>query len=108
MRSLFFMGLLQTELDEAKKLLNNHHIRKSRHAVSPAGPEIIFYAPHLFNGVDCSYSVIQNDLDLAADFCERPNVFGCSPEFLQLASLIIYSKTAYRIQLRQRKRVSFE
>ena len=47
----FFDGLLQTELDDMKRMWNNHTIRNSREAESPGGkPDVLFYTPEATGG----------------------------------------------------------
>ena len=60
-----FHGLLQTELDDVKRMWNNHTIRNSREAESPGGkPEVLFYTPEAPGGEN--KSVPPNERSLQA------------------------------------------
>lgn len=88
-----FMGLIQKELDDVKYMWNNYRIRKVRNSESPGGkPVVLFFAPHLSGGTDCSYRIRQSDIDLVNEYCEETPFLGCTSEFLELASIIMQEK----------------
>ena len=50
-----FGQLVQSELDQAVHLWNNHCIRRQRFAECPSGiPNIIYHTPHLYGTTRCS------------------------------------------------------
>lgn len=86
-----FIGLLQSELDETINLWNNHRIRHNYYSVCPSGrPDTLFYAPEMFGGLECKKQVSIEDIPFAEEQQDTPeNVFGCSPEFIELSQILM-------------------
>ena len=85
-----FLTIIQTELDETKKMWNSHRIRYVRNSECPGGrPDVLFFAPHHSGGRDCKFPLLQSELQLAKECCTESRMFGCSTEFVQLARIIM-------------------
>ena len=85
-----FMDILQNELDDLLALWNSHRIRSNSRAECPGGrPDVLFYLPSRVTGNQGGLPVSTTDLTVASRFCSPPPVFGCSTEFLQLATIIM-------------------
>ena len=85
-----FLGILQEELDETRRLWNNHFVRKSRNAECPEGrPDVLFYTPSLVGGRDCRLPFVEADVNLALPYCEAPEHFGSSDYIVDFAALIM-------------------
>ena len=55
-----FLGILQEELDETRRLWNNHFIRKSLNGECPGGrPDVLFYTPSPVGGRDCRSTLLR-------------------------------------------------
>ena len=86
-----FLSVIQTELDETKKLWNSHRIRDVSNSECPGGrPDVLYFAPHRSGGRDCKFPLVQSDLQLAKEHCAETLNFGCSNEFLQCARIIMH------------------
>lgn len=88
-----FHGILQSELDDVKRMWNNHTIRNSREAETPGGkPDVLFYAPDLTGGENR-----QKELDMRT-FAIVKEMYGdvqdvpYTVEFLRFAALIMNEK----------------
>ena len=87
---LFFLDLIQRELNDVKVLWNNHHIRKVRIGECPSGhPNVIFFAPELNNGRDVGKRLSRNYASIARFFCKEPKLHGCSKEFTELSQILM-------------------
>ena len=85
-----FLGILQEELDETRRLWNNHFKRKSGNAECPGGwPDVLFYTPSLAGGKDCRSPFVEADVSLALRYCESPQLFGSSDGIVDFAALIM-------------------
>ena len=85
-----FLGILQEELDETRRLWNNHFVRESRNAECPGGrPDALFYTPSLVGGRDCRSPLAEADVNLALPHCEAPELFGSSDDIVDFAALIM-------------------
>ena len=85
-----FMGLIQEELDEVKRLWNKHYIRQTWNAECPAGrPDVMYFTPERFGGNNGASIPNADDMVLVKSHCKPENIFHCSTEFLQLATLIM-------------------
>ena len=85
-----FMGLLQKDLDDVKDLWNYHRIRRVHNSVCQPGiPDILYFAPGLSAHVDYSIQVDHIDLNNAYGVGKEPETFGCNPEFLEFAGIVM-------------------
>ena len=83
------MGLIQSELDDVQTMWKNNRIRPVKNSYCPRGrPEVLYFAPHLSSGRDCSYSVIETGHQSGESYSEDPTFLGCSKEFLELSTII--------------------
>ena len=74
-----FLGILQEELDETRRLWNNHFVRKSRKAECPGGrPDVLLYKPSLVGGRDSRSPFVEANVNLALPYCEARELFGSS------------------------------
>ena len=81
-----FLGILQEELDEKRRLWNNHFIRNSWNAKCPGSrPAVLFL--YLFS---CGRKRLQINfsLNLALPYCETPQLFGSTDDIVDFAALI--------------------
>ena len=66
-------------------------MRAVRNSECPAGrPAVIYDAPELLGGCESGSPVAINDLILTKTFSLKPSLFGCSTNFLNVASLIMH------------------
>ena len=66
-------------------------MRAVRNSECPAGrPAIIYDAPELLGGCESGSPVAINDLILTKTFSLKLSLFGCSTNFLNVASLIMH------------------
>ena len=64
-----FLGILQEQLDETRRLWNNHFIRKIRNAECPGGwSDVLFYTRSLVGGRDCRSPFVEADADDIMNF----------------------------------------
>ena len=85
-----FLGILQEELDETRRLWNNHFVRKSRNAECPGGrPDVLFYTPSLVGGRDCKSPFVEADVNLALPYCETPDLSDNSEDIVDFAAIIM-------------------
>lgn len=86
-----FMAIIQKELDETRTLWNSHRIRHVNNSECPGGrPDFLYFNPQPSGGTDCKFPISNQDIVLAEEQCEnQPLNFGCSQEFIDLASTII-------------------
>ena len=81
------MGILQSDLDEAKCTWNTHRVRKTQGAECPGGrTDVLFFTPENSGGENCSYPVTEADLSIMPEFTRSPKLFGCSDEFYQFVT----------------------
>ena len=84
------LRILQEELDETRRLWNNHFKRKSRNAECPGGrPDVLFYNPSLVGGRDCRSPFVEADVNLVLLYCETLQLFGSSDDIVDFAALIM-------------------
>ena len=86
-----FMPVIRRELDHVARNWNLHRIAPSRNAESPPGkPDVLFFLPQA-NVHSYSFPVSEDDIDVAEEICivEMPSAFGCSDEFVDLATMIM-------------------
>ena len=90
-----FIGVLQAELDKTKEYWNNHNIRKNRLSEAPGGrPVILYTVPSIIGSQDYGMKVSDFDIrNLKTAFTRSPQHFGCSKEFLELASILMYENS---------------
>ena len=92
-----FLGILQEELDETRRLWNNHFVRKSRNAECLEGrPDVLFYTPSFVEGRDCRSPFVETDVNLALPYCEAPELFGSSDRIVDFAALIMNETSSKR------------
>lgn len=85
-----FIPLLQTELDETKRLWNNHYIRKTKNAETPPGrPNVLYFTPHLTQGEDLGEPLENINFPLAEQAVREPLLFGTSEETAQFCFLVM-------------------
>ena len=85
-----FMGLIQKDLDNTKKLWNNHRIRTVKNSESPPGrPNVLFYTPCLSNNVNFEFPVSQRDLNITQEFTVPPLLLGCSNDMEKFAAIVM-------------------
>ena len=85
-----FLGILQEELDETRRLWNNHFVRKSQNAECPGGRlYVLFYTPSLVGGRDYRSPFAEADVNLALLYCEGPELFGSSDDIVDFAAPIM-------------------
>ena len=87
---LFFITLLQNDVDDMKTVWNNHYIRCQTNSECPSGrTKVIHYTsdvPGLPNGAK---SVDINDIAIVKSFWKENSLFGCSSIFSRFAIDII-------------------
>ena len=84
------LRILQEELDETRRLWNNHFVGKSRNAECPGGrPDVLFYIPSLVGGRDCRSPFVEADVNLVLLYCETLQLFGSSDDIVDFAALIM-------------------
>ncbi|KAI7789248.1 hypothetical protein IRJ41_004186 [Triplophysa rosa] len=58
-----FLGILQKDFDDYRKLWNNHTIRPVRQSLCPSGkPEAMYHLPRRFNARECGFPVSEEVL----------------------------------------------
>lgn len=76
-----FIPLIQTELDETKRLWNNHYIRKTKNSESPPGrPNVLYFTPQLTGGEEHRVPLDSINFEIAGEFAREPLLFGCREE----------------------------
>lgn len=94
-----FMGLIQSELDETTKLWNNHRIRKSRNSECPPGrPNVLFFSPEIHDSNSYGLPLLDNEYEIAKNFVEEPNLFGCTYEVAELVTIIAFENNIDTIE----------
>ena len=84
-----FLGILQEELDETRRLWNNHFVRKSRKAECPGGrPDVLLYKPSLVGGRHSRSPFVEANVNLALPYCEALELFGSSDDIVDFAALM--------------------
>lgn len=78
-----FYGIIQDELTDVMHRWNTHRIRPVKNSESPSGRPDILY----IEGNEYKRRVSSRDLGAASSFCKDTPMFGCKPEFSQLALL---------------------
>ena len=87
---LFFLPILQGELNDTVVLWNNHYIQATKNGECiPGRPNVFYYTPATSGGGDRKLSVNSADVTAAYSLCEKLPYLGCRDEFLQLATLIM-------------------
>ena len=87
---VFFITLLQNDLDEMKTLWNNHYIRCQTNSECPSGrPNVIHYTSAQLGVPNGAKSVDVNDIVIAESFCKEDPLFGCSSVFTSFAIDVI-------------------
>ena len=88
-----FGQLVQSALDQAVHLWNNHCIRRQRFAECPSGiPNMIYHTPNLYGTTNRLKPLIvtEDELNIAqAQHCKSYPPFRCSPEFVNFIRQII-------------------
>lgn len=84
---MWFISVLQMELDYVKSYWNSHRIRLQRNVELTTGeaPDVLYYQPELFSAQDCSLPLLctVNELSqLFLQFVESEPLHGCSGSFL--------------------------
>lgn len=88
------MWLLQKELDKVSSIWNNHRMRAVKNSECPAGRSVVSYsASKLLAGCELGSRVTINDLILAETFCLKLSSFGCSTNFVHVASFIMHKNS---------------
>lgn len=88
-----FLGIIQNDLDETRRLWNTHYIRKSKNSESPPGrPNVLYYTPQHSGGVEHSFSVNQGDLALANDEIRYPDLLACDEKVAEFISIVMREK----------------
>ena len=85
-----YMEIIEKELEQVARLWNLHRIRPSRNSCSPSGrPYLLYHHPERKGTVDCKHTVDTDELHIAREMCcdDLPRCF--SPEFNDLAELIM-------------------
>ena len=85
-----FMEINQKELNEIRRVWNNHRIRYNQNSECPTDrSDVLYFTPELFSGINCRYEVSTFHIDTAKEQCMTPSFLGCSEDFVNLATLII-------------------
>ncbi|XP_032219840.1 uncharacterized protein LOC116603023 [Nematostella vectensis] len=86
-----YMGVLQRELQSVARRWNIHRIRPStRSNISPPGrPCFLYHYPEMTGGQECRFNVDADDLDVARELCCHDLPQNSSPDFTELAELIM-------------------
>ena len=88
--TFYFMEINQKELKETCRLWNNHRIRYNRNSECPTDrPDVLYFTPELFSGINCGYEVPTFHIDTAKEQGMTPLFLGCSEDFVDLATLIM-------------------
>ena len=89
-----FHGLLQTELDDVKRMWNNHTIRNSREAESLGGkPDVLFYRPEVTGGENKSVPLNERSLHVVESFYENSSHSVYSEELLKLVAIVMHENS---------------
>ena len=84
------MEIIQKELNETRRLWNNHRIRYNRNSECPTDrSDVLRFPPELFSGRNCGYEVSTFHIDTTKEQCTTPFFIECSEDFINLATLII-------------------
>ena len=84
------MAVIEKKLHTVARLWNLHRIRPSCNNSSPSGrPYLLYHHPERKGTVDCLYTVDSAEQDIAREMCCGDIPLGFSPEFNELAELII-------------------
>lgn len=86
-----YMTLICEELQRVARLWNLHRIRPStKNNSSPHGrPCLLYHHPEMTGAVDCRHDVDIDEIDVARDMCCDYLPMDSSPEFIELAELIM-------------------
>jgi len=85
-----YMAVIHEELQRVARLWNLHRIRPTRINSSPHGrPYLLYHHPEMTGTVDCKYDVDMDELDVAREMCCEDLPMCSSPEFNELAELIM-------------------
>ena len=86
----FFHGLLQTDLDDMKRMWNNHTIRNSREAESPGGkPDVLFYTTEATGGENKSAPLNERSFQVVKSLLKNSGDSVYSEEFLKLVAIVM-------------------
>ena len=87
----WYIALINEELQRVARLWNLHRIRPStKNNSSPHGRLcLLYYHPEIKGAVDCKHDVDIDKLNVARDMCCGDLPTGSSPEFIELAELIV-------------------
>ena len=86
----FFNGLLQTDLDDMKRMWNNHTIRNSREAESPGGkPDVLFYTTEATGGENKSAPLNERSFQVVKSLLKNSGDSVYSEEFLKLVAIVM-------------------
>lgn len=86
-----FMDIIQEELYKLAQLWNSHLIRPTKNSVCPSGkPDILYFIPEVTGSREYKCEFDNGELTFLEDaLCRRPLSKGCSPEFNELAHIIM-------------------
>lgn len=86
-----FTGLIQDELTRIARHWNLHKMRPCANTESlPGRPDVLYFLPELHDTLDYKVFVPSDELSIAEDVCcDAIPETGCSPEFQELANLIM-------------------
>lgn len=91
-----FLPVLQDELYEIASYWNTHSIRPVNTAETPAGrPDQLYFMPHIQANQDfkCGFEELDVTLEAAEElYCYRESEWGCSAEFQELASILMFEE----------------
>lgn len=88
-----FLGLINKELDNVRRLWNEHRIRASSFSECPSGkPDVLFFQPVNSGGRGYKLPLPDGIDAVAGEYCECPPGEGVSAEFKTLAQQIIQQK----------------
>ena len=85
-----FIDLINKELDNVRRLWNEHRVRANIEVDCPAGkPDVLFFQPMLHGGREYKLPVPDGFEEVASQYSQCPRTNGVSEEFLTLAAHII-------------------
>ena len=91
------MSVLRDELYSIACYWNTHNIRHVNNSESPAGrPDQLYFIPQTQGDQD--YKCLPQEFDLTLEaveelYCCRESEWGCSPEFQELANILMLEET---------------
>ena len=93
-----FHGLLQTDLDDMKRMWNNHTIRNSREAESPGGKQdVLFYTSEATGGENKSVPLNERSFQVVKSLLKNSGESVYSEECLKLVAIVM-NENALNVQ----------